>query len=322
MPDDSMNRLPRPLVSVVTPVYNGEKYLVECIASVVGQTYDNWEYFIVNNCSTDRTREIAQDFAGKDGRIHLLDNENFLNALENHNHAFRLISEESKYCKVLHADDYLLPECLQKMVAAAETNPTAGIISSYAIKGTKVREEKLPYPQTFLPGLDVCRSSLLYGSYIFGTTPTSVMMRSDLIRKYDNFYREELWADIEACFEILQSDDFGFVHQVLTYSRVHDERRSSFADRFNTYIVAYLKMLKKYGPLCLSSEEYESLLKKKLKDYYRFLGGSLIDRREKEFWKYHKKELLNLGHPLNRVKLSAASVRSLLSRIFRRVWPY
>ena len=44
-----------PLVSVVTPVYNGDKYLADCVESVLKQTYQNWEYVIVNNCSTDRT---------------------------------------------------------------------------------------------------------------------------------------------------------------------------------------------------------------------------------------------------------------------------
>ena len=48
-----MNRSSQPLVSVVTPVYNGAEYLSECIESVLAQTYQNWDYTIVNNCSTD-----------------------------------------------------------------------------------------------------------------------------------------------------------------------------------------------------------------------------------------------------------------------------
>ena len=59
----------QPLISVVTPVYNTEKYLAECIASVLGQTYQNWEYVIVNNCSTDKSLEIAQRYVQEIPRI-------------------------------------------------------------------------------------------------------------------------------------------------------------------------------------------------------------------------------------------------------------
>jgi glycosyltransferase involved in cell wall biosynthesis len=58
-----------PLVSVVTPVYNGEEFLAECIESVLAQTYSNIEYTIVNNCSTDRSLDIALSYAAQDGLI-------------------------------------------------------------------------------------------------------------------------------------------------------------------------------------------------------------------------------------------------------------
>ena len=78
-----------PLVSIVTPVYNGESYLAECIESVCAQTYSNWEYVIVDNRSTDRTREIAENYAGKDPRIRVHVNETFLPLMQNWNHALR-----------------------------------------------------------------------------------------------------------------------------------------------------------------------------------------------------------------------------------------
>lgn len=311
----------QPLVTILTPVFNGGKYLSECIQSVLLQTFENWEYIIVNNCSTDNTLEVANTYAKKDRRIHIYNNEHFLSAIENHNHAFRLISNDSKYCKILHADDLLFPDCLKLMVTLAETNPSIGLVSSYAIQGTSLRFDKIPYPETFIPGKEACRLSFHTGSYLFGTTPTSVLIRSDIIKKYKNFYNNCLHADLESCFEVLQNSDFGFVHQILTYSRVHNEQRSSFADRFNTYIPAYLYVLKKYGPSCLSNEEYFSLFEKKLKSYYRFLGKSLLEKKEKEFWDYHKKNLEELGHPFSILKTASASIRIMIGQIFNRIWP-
>ena len=106
----------KPFVSVVTPVFNTEKYLAECIESVIGQTYDNLEYVIVNNLSTDRSLEIAEHYAERDSRIRIYSNARFLNQMQNWNHSMRQISPESKYCKVVHADDWLFPECIARIV--------------------------------------------------------------------------------------------------------------------------------------------------------------------------------------------------------------
>src|SRR5438046_3664525 len=104
----------QPLVSVVTPVYNGAKYLVECIESVLSQPYQNWEYIIVNDGSTDATLEIAEKYAASERRIRVVTNASFVNVIENHNIGFRLISKESEYCKIVCADDWIYPECLSR----------------------------------------------------------------------------------------------------------------------------------------------------------------------------------------------------------------
>ena len=96
---------PQPLVSVVTPVYNCEEYLPACIESVLAQTYSNWDYVIVNNCSTDNSMNIARKYAEKERRIRIHNNSEYLKIIENWNHALHQISRESKYCKEVHADD-------------------------------------------------------------------------------------------------------------------------------------------------------------------------------------------------------------------------
>ena len=134
----------QPLVTVLTPVYNGEKYLAECIESVLAQTYSNWEYCIINNRSTDRSLEIANSYAARDPRVRVITNVEFVGIIENHNIAFRQVSTESKYCKVLHAPDWLFPDCLTKMVELAEANPSVAIVGAYSLKNDKVICDGLP----------------------------------------------------------------------------------------------------------------------------------------------------------------------------------
>ena len=123
----------QPLVSVVTPVYNGEQYLSECIESVLAQTYPHWEYIIVNNCSTDDTLPIIERYSRSDTRIRVFNNQTFVDAIDNHNIALGYLSPASRYCKVLQADDWLYPSCLERMVQRAQQYPSAGIIGGYVL---------------------------------------------------------------------------------------------------------------------------------------------------------------------------------------------
>ena len=132
-------REPSPLVSVVTPVFNGAKYLRACIESVLAQTYDRWDYTIVDNCSTDGSLAIAHEYAETHPQINVRSNAQFVGAVENHNRAFRSISPEAKYCKLVSADDWMYPECISKLVDLAERHPSVGIVGSYAANATGVR---------------------------------------------------------------------------------------------------------------------------------------------------------------------------------------
>lgn len=298
----------QPLVSVVTPVHNGEKYLAECIESVLAQTYQNWEYLIVNNQSTDRTLAIAHDYSKKEKRIHIYNNDHFLNVLQNHNHAFHLISHESKYCKVVHADDWIFPECLTKMVELAEKHPSIGVVGSYRLDNVKVNCDGIPYTITVISGREICRSIILGARCIFGS-PTTTLIRSDAIRSRKFFYNENNFhADKEACFDVLQNYDFSFVHQVLSFTRRHNRTITSSAREFNTSFLGNLIILKKYGSLYLHEEEYKKTLRKWRMKYYRFFIKSFFSKRKKrkEFWNYYKVGLEEIGFPVTPVKLLKA----------------
>jgi glycosyltransferase involved in cell wall biosynthesis len=240
-----------PLVNILTPVFNGEKYLVECIESVLAQSYQNWDYEIVNNASTDETLKIAERYARRDRRIHVHNYEEFVDVIENHNRAFRLVSRDSKYCKVVSADDWLFPECVMRLVEIAEANPSVGIVGSYQLREDRVEWDGLPYTSTVVPGREICRWHLLGGPYVFGS-PTSVLYRSDLIRGTD-FFSPNLYphADTSAFYKYLQNTDFGFSHQVLSYERVHAGAVSLKSRRIDYYVPACLKDLLEYVPIYL-----------------------------------------------------------------------
>jgi glycosyltransferase involved in cell wall biosynthesis len=304
----------QPFVSVVTPAYNGEKHLGECIASILAQTYENWEYIILNNCSTDRTLEIAESYAEKDKRIRICSNPELLPIIQNWNHAVRQMSTTSKYCKIVHADDKIFPECVEKMVRVAEAYPSVGIVGSFGLKGNRVVSDRIPYPKEMIPGRELCRLSLLRRVRPF-PRPTALLIRSDLIRKRDPFYNEvNLQADHEVCYEILRDHDFGFVYQVLCYMRVHEESvTSSNYDVYGKLHYTNLALLQKYGPQFLSEEEYEEVFNLRMNRYNQFLISSLFRRKDKDFWQYQHNCFNELG-----LKLTKLRLYSLLWREFIR----
>lgn len=312
-----------PLVSVVTPVYNGEAFLRQSIESVLGQTYSNWEHVIVNNCSKDHTREIVETYSKKDARIRLFDTDKLLPVIDNHNFAVRKMSSESRFCKLLHADDWMLPECIEKMVAVALEDPRVGVVGAYSVSGRQVRCDGLPYSQTTVAGHELARLTLMGKTYPFWS-PSSTMIRSDLVLGRDRFYGPcGLHADVDAMYEILKQCDFGFVHQVLTVIREHEGSETSRAAApLNTVIWSNLELLIRHGPEFLTPSEMAQRLRTHLENYYCFLADSFYEGRGRDFWSYHHKQLKAIGSPLNYFRLTGAIIGAILCRprpIIRRL---
>lgn len=305
-----MPTLNEPFVSVVTPVYNRADVLGEAIESVLSQNYPFHEYIILDNCSTDGSYEIASSLAERDPRIRLMRNPKFLPTMQNQNLALAEISEQSEYCKVLHADYILFPECLTEMVEVARAYPTAGLIGSYCLHGNRVTQQGVTYPDRLHQGKTICRRTLLEpGFYVFGNL-SNLLVRSDLIRSRKPFYTSLLLGDVDACFAVLQGTDFGFVHQVLTLTCEQHRSITSTHDSPDKNPLRMLNVVINHGSKFLDTQEYKTCLDMWLSRYYRFLGRNHLQRRDKEFWDYQKNGLATLGMTLNgfRVRISAAKI--------------
>jgi glycosyltransferase involved in cell wall biosynthesis len=287
-----------PLVSVVTPFYNTARYLAEAIESVLAQTHGEFEYLLVNNCSTDGSREIAAGFAAKDPRIRLVDNDAFVGQVENYNGALARISNESRYVKIVQADDALYPECLSQMVQLAEREPSIGLVASYFLNGDRPDGAGVPRGMSRVHGREACRWMLLKGCFLAGS-PTTVLYRADIVRSRRPFFAlGRLHEDTEAAYEILLEHDLGFVHQVLSFSRTDNVSISSSARDLNSSDLDYLIVLERFGPAVLTAEELKRQRAHSHGGYFRFLGRALLRAQGRRFWDYHRSGLATLGWDL------------------------
>lgn len=320
---------PDPVVSVVTPFYNTRQYLAECIESILRQTYTNWEYVLVNNQSTDGSEEIAQSYVDQfPDKIRLVHTTSFLTQVQNYNFALSQISPESKYCKMVQADDWIFPDCLARMTEVGEAHPNVGIIAAYQLEGDHAGLSGLPYPSPDVPGGDVCRLFFRKNMHLFGT-PTSLLMRSELVRSRNPFYDEQ-WAPFEdshVCFDLLQKCDFGFVHQVLTFSRRDNE---AILSRIASYDFEYffrLSVIIAHGRKYLPPEEYHYFFQEAQRKYFYFLGRSALQGKEPGFWKFHRERLASIDYNLDFAFMAKWIALVLMDdignpkRSFEYLWP-
>ena len=115
------------LVSIILPTYNGEKFLKDSIESILKQTYTNWELIIVNDCSTDNTLKIIEEYAQKDARIKYISNKVNSKLPQSLNNGFKLAKGE--YYTWTSDDNMYKPNAIKKMVEYLNENPTCDLVS-------------------------------------------------------------------------------------------------------------------------------------------------------------------------------------------------
>ena len=119
------------LVSIITPCFNSEKFLDECISSVINQTYQNWEMLIVDDNSLDNSSIIIDSYSKKDDRIKPIFLKDNLGPAMARNTA--ISSTKGKYLAFLDSDDIWLPEKLQVQINFMKKYNCAFVFSSYSV---------------------------------------------------------------------------------------------------------------------------------------------------------------------------------------------
>jgi glycosyltransferase involved in cell wall biosynthesis len=173
-----------PLVSVVIPAYQSERYIAQTLDSVLNQTYQNIEVVVADHASSDGTWEILERYSDRPN-IRLLRTEAGGGAERNWN---RVTGEASgKYLKLVCADDLLYPACVAEQVAVMEQDDEVALTAARrdlidAAGEILVRGRGLPHLAGRLDGLAAIRTTVRSGTNIFGE-PACVLLRTELVHK-------------------------------------------------------------------------------------------------------------------------------------------
>lgn len=210
----------KPLVTVVTPAYNAERFLSEAIESILNQTYENIEYILIDDASTDNTKDIINKYAKKDNRIKTHFNAKNLNIGGVRNQGVKLA--KGKYIAWQDADDISLPTRIEKQVEFMESNPKVGMCGSFI---EFFEDNGNHHIRKYLTEDSEIRKKMF--RYAPAAEPASIL-RMECFKKageYDPTLPPA--ADIDMSFRIGQHYKFANIPEVLLRYRVHPQSATS-----------------------------------------------------------------------------------------------
>jgi len=226
-------------ILVFVPTYNSEKYLRQCLDSVLKQTFKDWQCVISDDASTDKSVEIAREYEKIDSRFKVLTHEKNVGAANNWNRAKE--NNNSFATKILCADDYLLEDALKRQLDILLRNQTAIVFSERYIvfpSGKKIHP-RLPKYASNISFNGAFKYYINLGRNIFGE-PVTALFRTDLFVKSEGFYPKfEYSLDTSGYMAISRGNDVTFDNYVVGAFRVsknqwsHQLRGKQFSHVFD-----------------------------------------------------------------------------------------
>lgn len=203
-----------PKVSIVMPVYNGEKYLRQSLTSIIEQTFQDWELIIVNDCSSDSSLQIMKEFRSKDKRIKIVNNEVNQKLPKSLNIGFKYAT--GQYWTWTSDDNLYDINCISKMTKYLDDNDNIGLVCTdeYFIddRGRILLEKKRDAADFFIR--NCVGASFMYRASVANTVGEYDPLMF-LVEDYD------YWLRIKRVTEV------GYIHELLYYYRMHSQSLTS-----------------------------------------------------------------------------------------------
>ncbi len=216
----------KPLISVVMPVYNAEKYLDEAIHSIINQTFKDFELIIVDDGSTDGSHEIINKI--KDKRtVYVLNSRNRGNYYSR-NRGWKIA--KGKYIAVMDSDDICDITRLEKQYIFMEQNPYVGLA------GTCIRflgTEQIIFRE---PDYEILKITLLRNNFI---CHPSIIMRNSFLKKYELLYDDTFWyaGDYDLCVKASQFFPVVNMNEPLLNYRISQEQLTASMHKYSHEVV-------------------------------------------------------------------------------------
>lgn len=249
-----------PLVSVMMPARNEAVFIAEAIESIVNQTYTNWELIIVDDKSTDATRQIAEGFALHDPRIRVIDGDGICSG-NARNKAIDVARGD--FIMNMDADDVARPNRIERLLEVARRYPRAVVGSFMAFVDLDLRVQRVTTKPTENEEIRK-RLRRLWGRGAI--SPQTTMVTAEVLRqyRYNEFYRVMVDWDLILRMSEDESIVFANVPEPLYLYRLNDGSMSLNQGPRVKYnlLVRYNELQRRKGkPEVRSLEDFESMMR-------------------------------------------------------------
>lgn len=242
-----------PLVTIHIPTYNRKALLIPCIESALAQTFTDFEIVIVDNASTDGAWEVCQEFAARDSRVRIFQNET--NVGPGFNGLRCMAESRGQYAKILFSDDLLSPDFLEKTLPLLE-NPDVGCVFTAAEIGSEPGNGSVHYQigdrSGTMPSEEFIYYSILQQGRIVPNSPGAGLFRLADIRQnvllkipspeMNDYHEHGMGVDL--LLYLITAHKYplvGYVPEPLAFFRAHDnsETIASLATRPHKWWFGY-----------------------------------------------------------------------------------
>jgi glycosyltransferase involved in cell wall biosynthesis len=190
---------------------------------VLASTFRDFELIIVDDCSSDRTFEIAKAFVAKDDRVKVYLNNKNLGDYPNRNKAASYA--RGKYIKYVDADDFIYPNGLEIIVNQMEKFPEASV-GLFSLPQNKQR----PFPVLLSP--EQAYEYNFFGQGLFHKAPLSAIIRSDAFEEIGGFKSDRMTGDFDLWHRMSQKFNFLLIQDHIVWYREHDSQESNSISQF------------------------------------------------------------------------------------------
>jgi glycosyltransferase involved in cell wall biosynthesis len=286
-------------------VYNGEKYLRESIDSILNQTFTNFEFLVIDNSSTDSSRNIILSY--NDPRIKLIENEKNIGQAESLNRG--LEKAKGKYIARMDHDDISLPNRLECQLDVMEQNPNVGVCGTFGqLIDCNGENYKLKYNEKMMTENEDLKPQLLFRPCFIHP---SVTIRLSLLKDHNIRYEEDavraqdylLWYRLSSLCDFMNIS-----HELLKY-RIHEKQLSK--GKRNDQFLSTSNIRKVIIEEFLGSEITEEEKIKHTRISFAQHGSNLSEVEEAENW---------LKFLMNHNEINRKYKRESLTKVLQNIW--